>query len=79
MQIGGIEPLSDLKSLFMSFGFLSPKDSKIIWLSNMTLSVPDEGYFRSASCEITLMYTFIIITGSIFLLYDYLSSGIPSI
>jgi len=34
--------------LFMPFGFLGPKDLKIIWLSNiLALSVPDQGNYRN--------------------------------
>lgn len=37
-----------LTILFISFCLLSPRDSKIIWLSNLlTVKVPDEGYSRN--------------------------------
>ena len=33
----------------------------IIWLSNLsTLSVPDEGYSRNASCALNLIFTFLL-------------------
>jgi hypothetical protein len=33
--------------MYMPFGFLAHKDIKIIWLSNIFYSVPDEGYSRN--------------------------------
>ena len=48
--------ISILAIFSMSFGFHAPKDLSIIWLSNiLTLSVPDEVYFRKVSY--TLLYT----------------------
>ena len=48
--------ISILAIFSMSFGFHAPKDLLIIWLSNiLTLSVPDEVYFRKVSY--TLLYT----------------------
>jgi hypothetical protein len=39
----------------MPFGFLAPNN--FIWLSNiLSLSVPDEGYSRNASCTLNLKY-----------------------
>jgi len=47
--------------LFRSFGFLAPKDLKIIWFSNiLALSVPDEGYSRNAWCALNLISTFLL-------------------
>ena len=47
--------------LFRPFGFLSPKDFTIIWLSNiLALSVPDKGYFKNASCALNLTFTFLL-------------------
>jgi len=38
------------------FGFLAPKDCKIIWLSSLlALSVHDESYSRNASCAINVI------------------------
>ena len=47
----------------MTFGFLSPKDFKIIWLSNvLALSVPDDCYSRKASNALTLISKFFFFT-----------------
>ena len=43
--------------LFRPFGFHSSKHSNIL-----TLSVPDEGYSRNASCALNLISTFIWVT-----------------
>jgi len=44
-------------------GFLAPKDLKIIRLSNiLALIVPDEGYFRNASCALNLISTFSLLS-----------------
>jgi hypothetical protein len=40
--------LADLAILFRPFGFLTPKDYKTVWLSNiLALNVLDEGHSRS--------------------------------
>jgi len=40
--------LADFCYSVRSFGFLAPKDFKIIWLSNiLALSVPDEGFSKN--------------------------------
>ena len=45
--------------LFRPFGLLARKTLNIIWLSNISiLSVPDEGYPRSAFCALNLISTF---------------------
>jgi hypothetical protein len=39
--------------MFRPFGFLAPKDFKIILVSNiLSLGVPDEGYSRNTSCAL---------------------------
>ena len=51
-----------LAILFMPFGFLTPNDFKIIWLSNiLTLSVPHEGYSSNASFPLNLISTFLLL------------------
>jgi hypothetical protein len=53
--------LSYLDFLFRSFGFLAPKNFKIISLSNiLPLSLLDEGYSRDARRAINLISTFLI-------------------
>jgi hypothetical protein len=48
-----------LTILFRLFGFLAPKDVRIIRLSNiLALSVSDEGYFRNALGALNLIFTF---------------------
>ena len=50
-----------LAILFRPIGLLAPKAFEIIWFSNLsTLSVPDEGYSRNASCALNLIYTFLL-------------------
>ena len=49
-----------LTILFKPFGFLAPKDFKMIWLSNiMALSVLDEGYSRYALSGLNLISKFL--------------------
>jgi len=45
----------------MPFGFIAPKDFKIIWFSNLIImSVHDDGYFRNASCALHWISTFLL-------------------
>jgi hypothetical protein len=50
--------------MFRSFGFLVPKDFKIIWLSNilaLNVFVPDEDYNRNPLCALDLIPTLLSI------------------
>jgi len=39
--------------LFNLFGFPASKDCYFVWFSNiMTMSEPDEGYYRNSSCAL---------------------------
>jgi len=47
--------------VYRPFGLFSPKDFKIIWLSNLlSLSVLDEDYSRVASGALNLISTFLL-------------------
>jgi hypothetical protein len=53
--------LAELSTLFRPFGFLVPKDFKIIWLLNiLSLSVSDEDYSRNASYGLNVISTFLL-------------------
>ena len=52
---------SILVILFRLFGFVAPSTFKIISLSNLSiLCVTDEGYYRSASCALYLIFTLLL-------------------
>ena len=57
----------------------SSKDFKIIWLSNiLALSVPHEGYSRSASCALNLISTFLFFIKQVFFRRIYLKDLIDN-
>jgi hypothetical protein len=46
-----------------SFGYVAPKDDYIIWLVNISVvHVPDEGYFRNASCALSYIFTLCVVS-----------------
>ena len=55
---------SSLRPIYVTlddFSFIAPKHFIFIWLSNLsTLSVPDEGYSRNASCPLNLISTLLL-------------------
>jgi hypothetical protein len=51
-----------LTILFRFFGLFAPKNFHIIYLSNiLSISVPDEGYFRNVSCGLYYISTLLIL------------------
>ena len=46
-----------------SFVYVAPKHHYIIWLVNISVvHVPDEGYFRNASCALNYIFTLCVVS-----------------